>query len=317
MQDPLYARILRSLISEIGRGEIAPGERLMENRIADRFGVSRAPARQALSELAAKGLAVKAKPPARGFAVALDAAEVARPLTHSDDTPFSSQTVPTWQLLLSEVEKELTRRVAYGSWRLVETALGREYGVSRTVAREVLARLEANGLVINEGRGWVAPELSAKRVRDLYQLRSLLEPAALANVSTTLPAARLDQMIDDLQQAADLPPTASLLDKLEADLHMDLLRQCDNIPLRKAMTEAQSLLLAHQFLYAHTADIYPQEPLIAEHLATLTALRAGQLEQAQTALRDHLLAASDRAIERTERLRGAFQNTPVSYLEQI
>lgn len=53
-------------------------------------------------------------------------------------------------------------------------------GVSRTPVREALHRLEAAGLVEPRGRsGWVVSSLTEQDVRELFQLRELLEPVGL------------------------------------------------------------------------------------------------------------------------------------------
>ncbi|MEL6619872.1 MAG: GntR family transcriptional regulator [Pseudomonadota bacterium] len=51
-------RIERALVEEISAGALAPGERLDETRLAERFGVSRTPVREALSRLTAQGVLV-------------------------------------------------------------------------------------------------------------------------------------------------------------------------------------------------------------------------------------------------------------------
>lgn len=52
-----FARdIRRTLEDEIMRGRLAPGQRVDEQRVAERFGVSRTPVREALHQLAASGL---------------------------------------------------------------------------------------------------------------------------------------------------------------------------------------------------------------------------------------------------------------------
>ncbi|SOH93328.1 DNA-binding transcriptional regulator, GntR family [Monaibacterium marinum] len=313
MQEPLYNRILHVLTSEIAGSDLQPGNRLMENRIATRFGVSRAPARKALAQLEALGLVAHMTAPGRGFVVVKNAQKRAAELSSPIDDPFTTDITPTWQRIYGEVEDALTRRIAFGAWRLTETGIARQFGVSRTVARDVLARLQTRGLVVNEGKGWVAPKLSEVRVRDLYELRALLEPAALQRVSNLVSEAQLDQMICDLQGAAG--KGGQWLDKLEADLHIGLLQRCDNSALRKAMTEAQSLLLAHKFFYQHTAEIYPVEPFLEEHVHVLSALRKGAVSEACDALRIHLLHSSDRAVVRITTLRGIIYDTPPDYLE--
>jgi len=53
---PLGEALYRSLLSQIGTGELAPGSRVREVDIAERFGVSRTPVREALKKLQAEGL---------------------------------------------------------------------------------------------------------------------------------------------------------------------------------------------------------------------------------------------------------------------
>ena len=317
MDEPLYTRILNALIAEIGAQVLSSGDRVMENRIATRFGVSRAPARQALAQLEALELVAPAVAPARGFVVVPSASQRALALAVPNVDPFTTETTPTWQRIYGDVEDALTCRIAFGGWRLVETALARHFDVSRTVAREVLARLQTRGLVANEGKGWIAPELSQTRVQELYELRAVLEPAALSDVGAAVPADFLAKMIADLEQAADTSVDGRILDRLEADLHIELLQRCRNSALRKATTEAQSLLLAHKFFYQHTADIYPVEPFLSEHLQVLHRLRSGAVPEACDGLRHHLLRSSDRAVERIAKLRGSFQDTPPAYLEPL
>lgn len=58
-------------------------------------------------------------------------------------------------------------------------------GVSRTPVREALHRLQAAGLVEPRGRtGWVVSQFTEQDVRELFQLRSLLEPVGLAELES-------------------------------------------------------------------------------------------------------------------------------------
>lgn len=68
--------------------------------------------------------------------------------------------------------------------RLQEVSLAAQLGVSRTPVREALARLESEGMIAMEGRGFVVPELTDADIEEIYQLRFLLEPAA-ARIAVT------------------------------------------------------------------------------------------------------------------------------------
>ncbi len=70
--------------------------------------------------------------------------------------------------------------------RLQEAALALQLDVSRTPIREALARLESEGLIAADGRGFVVPVLTDTDVDEIYELRGLLEPAALAQVAVSI-----------------------------------------------------------------------------------------------------------------------------------
>ncbi len=85
--------------------------------------------------------------------------------------------------------------------RLQEVSLAAQLGVSRTPVREALARLESEGMIVVEGRGFVVPELTDTDIAEIYELRFLLEPAAarsaVAEVTGTSDLASMSSAIDD------------------------------------------------------------------------------------------------------------------------
>jgi DNA-binding GntR family transcriptional regulator len=85
--------------------------------------------------------------------------------------------------------------------RLQEVSLAAQLGVSRTPVREALARLESEGMIVVEGRGFVVPELTDADIEEIYELRFLLEPAAarsaVAEVTGASDLASMASAIDD------------------------------------------------------------------------------------------------------------------------
>lgn len=316
-EPPLYHRIVGVLSTEISAGLLESGARLLESRVASRFGVSRAPARQALAELAAEGFIVQADAPSRGYVVAATRKRSNEPAATAQSSPVSFETRPTWQRIYAEAEEAITSRIAFGDWRVTETALGSHFGVSRTVAREVLARLQSRGLVMHEGKRWIAPQLSDRRVHELYELRAVLEPAALESAVDRLSPSELGRMTAALRAAMEDAPSAERLDGLERELHFGLIGRCGNGMLRQTMLQTQSLLLAHRFFYRLTANMYRVEPFLGEHLDVLERLRLGRLPEAQRSLRAHLMASSERAVERIANVRGLVRLDPISFLDPI
>lgn len=73
--DTIASRISRTLADRIIRGELMPGERLRQDHVAEEFGASHVPVREAFRRLEAQGLAISE--PRRGVRVAsFDLSEV-------------------------------------------------------------------------------------------------------------------------------------------------------------------------------------------------------------------------------------------------
>jgi len=83
------------------------------------------------------------------------------------------------ELTLEKVREAIFQGYFKPGSRLVERTLCDLLGVSRTVVREVLRQLEAEGLVGNvPHQGPVVAVLDAAKVREIYEIRALLEAHA-------------------------------------------------------------------------------------------------------------------------------------------
>ena len=81
----LYQRAFDILAGQIADGRIEGGSRLQESTVAAQFGISRAPARQALAELQRRGLVEKAD--GRGYRVRRNAGAGAA-VPHADAAEY-------------------------------------------------------------------------------------------------------------------------------------------------------------------------------------------------------------------------------------
>lgn len=95
----------------------------------------------------------------------------------------------------------LGSRVLRPGQPLQEASLAARLGVSRTPVREALSRLLSEGLISVEGRSFMVPILSDVDVDEIYQLRGILEPAALALVAKLISQAALDELARTFSQA--------------------------------------------------------------------------------------------------------------------
>ena len=313
----LYERVYDILAGEIARDLPASGDApLTETAVAARFGVSRAPARRALAELERAGLLARGG--AGGF---VPPGGAARPRAGgAPPTEEKLVSLPSWERIYGEVESEVIARTSFASWRVNEAELARHYGVSRTVARDVIGRLQQRGVVQKDDRSrWYAPALTADHVGELYELRWLLEPVALEKAAPNLPGDLLARVRRDLEGAlahpGDVP--GATLDRLERDLHVTVLEHCRNGALMQAITFPQSLLIAHRFLYRWTSRMFESEPFLPEHLDIVAMLAAGRVAAAAAALEAHLRVSRDRAIARIGVIAAGTQPDPLRYLERL
>jgi DNA-binding GntR family transcriptional regulator len=96
--------------------------------------------------------------------------------------------------LRAQIYADLLRRLQLSEFgpddRLVDTEIAALWGTSRMPAREALLQLVNEGYLRGSTRGFVVPRLSMQEIRDIFEVRKLLEPRAAAHAARDLtPAA--------------------------------------------------------------------------------------------------------------------------------
>jgi GntR family transcriptional regulator, trigonelline degradation regulator len=138
-----------------------------------------------------------------------------------DDGPDTSLRIDIPTITLRERAVDRLRQAIiagrFGSGdRLVERALCDQLGVSRSVVREAIRYLEAEGLVeIAPRSGPVVATLDWPRARQIYDIRCLLEADAAAACATRADRSVQSQLraaLAALKQAHDKGPPDQLLD---------------------------------------------------------------------------------------------------------
>jgi DNA-binding GntR family transcriptional regulator len=219
-QEPRYELITRVLRSNIQRGTLPEGLVLLEGPIAAVMQTSRVPIQAALRHLMAEGLVHRFD--GRGYLVGAEGGDIA-PLRRDireftldipDAVDDALQTRGTWRHVYEEVEEQVAACQIFGEFRIVETELSDYLGVSRTVARDVLARLQERALVRkNASSHWIAGPLTARTVREKFELRSIIEPAALRMSAPFIRYADVDHLLEKIDSDATLT-SESLSDAL-------------------------------------------------------------------------------------------------------
>ena len=183
---PVYERITDALRSAIRRRALPRGTVLLEGPIATIFRSSRSPVRQALTQLHAEGLISRFE--GRGMIVGKGDDEALRlsidaAMLGLEDALGDFARVPAWQRVYDRIENDLVNQSVLGASRINEFELAQHYLVSRTVANQVMLRAEANGIVARDDVGrWSIVPMDTKRLRNIYDVRRLLEPEAIYSV---------------------------------------------------------------------------------------------------------------------------------------
>lgn len=184
---------------------------------------------------------------------------------------------------------------------LQEAVLAAQLGVSRTPVREALARLASDGLVVSDGRSFIAPRLAVADIEEIYALRDLLEPEALRLVAASKPdRSRLAPLREALDAMNDAHEADSGAEFMEANYrYRDAWTAL--VP-NKRLVRAIQLYADHvRYLRAFTLDDPAVRVVVMKGLKRLaTALAAGDEDGAAKAMRAHLGNARKILLEKME-----------------
>ncbi|MEH3032738.1 MAG: GntR family transcriptional regulator [Aeromicrobium erythreum] len=197
-------------------------------------------------------------------------------------------------------EDVLTGRLAPGSRHSVYR-LADELGVSRTPVREAVLRLADLGLVtIERNRGVRVRGVRAEDVRDVFELRLLLEVPAAAGAARRVDdalAAGLRGALAAMRDAADRDDAATFTEH-DRRLHALLGESLGNTRLSR---EVDRLRDSIQVRGVSTIDrTRSMRDVADEHAPIVEAVAAGDGEAAATAMRAHLVRTAELLLGQVE-----------------
>ena len=317
---PIYALITDKLRKAIQAMLITPGTVLLEGHVAEILGSTRTPVRQALQELESEGLVSRFD--GRGVIVGGADAEPKRVTLTAVMLGMTTSDEPVrkthgWESIYEEVERDVVNLSVFGNYRVSELEMARNFKVGRMVAHDVLLRLERLGLVEKDERSrWVVRPLDAERINHLYELRWLLEPAALRSAISSVTSDETDDMMSELRAAMRAYPAIGRteLDKLEDDFHVKLLSKCSNEELLQGLARTRCLLTLSKHVLGVSAPMPKRDPFMSEHLAVLKAVAGGNITNAQDLLRKHLEGSCSKVSLRALHVRN---NLPIPKLPYV
>jgi DNA-binding GntR family transcriptional regulator len=172
-------------------------------------------------------------------------------------------------------------------------------GSSKTPAREALARLRAEGMVeVHPRSGYVVTPVTVKATRELFELRSLLEPAAAARAAERHPdlahLRELEELCHTSYDPNDRDSVGAFL-RANTEFHVTLARCGGNDRLADVLENVLHQL--ERLFHIGLRLTSRSEEIVHEHTEMLDAILGGDAERAR-AVTEAQSAASEEMVLR-------------------
>jgi DNA-binding GntR family transcriptional regulator len=177
--------------------------------------------------------------------------------------------------------------------RLTEESLASQLGISKSPVREALNRLEAEGLVsIEARRGAFVRQFSPKEIRDLYNMRLVLEEHAVVTAEITPNFLR--DLEASINQTKKLLKAGDKLGHIEEDMrfHAMIAAATGNQELCRVLENVQQkTLICRSKSYELSATTAP-----VAHRKIYEALKRENRREAKAAMQEHISFVRDRLL---------------------
>jgi DNA-binding GntR family transcriptional regulator len=219
---------------------------------------------------------------------------VQHPHTMDDGSALAERPVSLRQAAYDSIEELLNSGALRPGHVVSQRELVEKTGLTLGSVREAIPRLEAEGLLQTlPKRGLMIPSLDVGYVRDAYQLRMIMELAAIPQAIANLPAALIDEWIALHEAAAsdlvDGPnvAAANLVQRIDWAMHGAIIAATGNRLMENVhRVTAIKVRMAVQSHIRVTPNNAAR--VIREHLDFLRPLKRGDVELATNALRKHI-----------------------------
>jgi DNA-binding GntR family transcriptional regulator len=167
---------------------------------------------------------------------------------------------------------------------LSELNLASILGMSRTPVREALKRLENEGILVSYGkRGTFINIPTLKEIKDIYEVRMLLEPGAAKLAAKNVNRDELDKFKKLFEDFRDGKGKGDFV-KLGEFFHFFIIESTGNKVLREILNNIYAKLeISRVFSYG-----VRRKEAVEEHLEIIEALQNGDEDGSQRCMQNHL-----------------------------
>ena len=186
--------------------------------------------------------------------------------------------------------------------KLDQDRIAEEFEVSRTPVREALQKLESEGFVeIRPHYGAYIPTVSRQDIREIYELRRLLEAETVRQVTPLIPESVLDELDNTLANAEERFEAGDTYTHFATDIHFhETILNFAESRLLKEVLDGLSNRISAVRRFALSKPGPHLDNSMREHRAILQAIRQRDPEQAAELMKLHLENSSLRIQELAE-----------------
>jgi len=174
--------------------------------------------------------------------------------------------------------------------RMVIQNLAEQFGVSATPVREALVELASIGIVENlPNRGAVMREFGVAQIREIYQLRRILEVEAVRTACGKIEPRLLSELANQFALIAKEPRDTNWSQKamsLDIRLHNLIAENCGSLRLQDELRRYNTLVQAIREVVDNESQA--QEIALSDHAEIINALQANDCDKAALEMEQHI-----------------------------
>jgi DNA-binding GntR family transcriptional regulator len=177
-----------------------------------------------------------------------------------------------------------------------ELSLSEQIGLSRSPIREALKKLEVEGMVdYYPGRGNFAVQLASQDIEEIFDLRTILETAALRRSAGHISRGALSSLKEKIEKLDPEKDSPEKFYKADEKLHGTFVSFCGNRRLENCYRTLMLQIELVRRISARQATHFEKSKQY--HLNILEALMNGDVDKAAKILEEHLNEVRDSTTE--------------------
>ncbi len=191
------------------------------------------------------------------------------------------------------IKEDIMFRRIKGGQKIRERELAERFGVSITPVREVLTRLEYDGLVVRNGKARVVRTLSCSELQHYYNVRLLLEPESACLAAQNASSEDIKKLAGMIEEMKSCAKSGSLqeLDRVNKDFDEFIYRLSRNPVLEKFLREVLVVVFPYRVMGTRVETRLKET--VKEHEAIFKAIANKKPAEARRVTRRHVRNASE------------------------